>query len=80
MNKDIEEYCRRRDTCQRVNAKLERRKAELHPIPVTSEVWKQVGIDLIGKHQCMLVLPMYAYSCTVLQVHCQLLQEVISTS
>ena len=32
---------------QRVNNRLGRAKAELHPIPVT-DVWKQIGIDLIG--------------------------------
>ena len=37
-------------TCQRVNNRLGRAKAELHPIPVT-DVWKRIGIDLIGMFQ-----------------------------
>ena len=45
MASDVSEYCKR---CQRVNNRLGRAKVELHPIPVT-DVWKQIGIDLIGK-------------------------------
>ena len=48
MVSDVAEYCKRYDTCQRVNNKLGKTKAELHPIPVT-DVWKQIGIDLIGE-------------------------------
>eukprot|EP00731_Ephydatia_muelleri_P013470 Em0007g780a len=47
LNRDVDQYCRRCDVCQRVNAKLEGKKAELHPIPVPSKVWSQIGIDLI---------------------------------
>ena len=50
LNKDVNEYCRRCDVCQRVNAKLEGKKPELHPIPVPSQVWSQIGIDLIGMY------------------------------
>ena len=45
LNRDLDQYCRR---CQWVNAKVEGKKAELHPIPVPSKVWSQIGIDLIG--------------------------------
>lgn len=45
---DVADYCKKCDTCQRVNNRLGRTKAELHPIPVTA-VWDQIGIDLIGK-------------------------------
>ena len=45
MASDVSEYCKR---CQRVKNRLGRAKVELHPIPVT-DVWKQIGIDLIGK-------------------------------
>ena len=34
-------------TCQRGNHHLSKVMAELHPISVT-DVWKQIGIDLIG--------------------------------
>ena len=47
MVNDVAEYCKRCDTCQRGSNQLNRVKAELHPIPVT-DVWKQIGIDLIG--------------------------------
>ena len=48
INRDVDQYCRRCDVCQRVNAKVEGKKAELHPIPVPSKVRSQIGIDLIG--------------------------------
>lgn len=49
MANDVSGYCKKCDVCQRVNNRLGRAKAELHPIPVT-DVWKQIGIDLIGKY------------------------------
>ena len=40
-------------TCQRGNHHLSKVMAELHPISVT-DVWKQIGIDLIGMlYMCM---------------------------
>ena len=36
------------DSCQRINKKLDKTSASLHPIPVKAEVWSQVGVDLIG--------------------------------
>ena len=48
MTNDIKEHVRTCDTCQRTNRKLRKASAELHPIPVRSEVWYQVGIDLVG--------------------------------
>ena len=48
LNRDLDQYCRRCDVCQWVNAKVEGKKAELRPIPVPSKVWSQIGIDLIG--------------------------------
>lgn len=47
MGGDVADYCKKCDVCQRVNNRLGRTKAELHPIPVTA-VWDQIGIDLIG--------------------------------
>ena len=49
MVNSVAQFCKKCDTCQRVNNGLGKAKAELHPIPVT-DVWKQIGIDLIGKH------------------------------
>ncbi|KAL5476085.1 hypothetical protein EMCRGX_G025990 [Ephydatia muelleri] len=48
MTNDIKEHIKTCDTCQRTNKKLSKASAELHPIPVRSEVWHQVGIDLVG--------------------------------
>ena len=45
---DVAKYCTTCDVCQRVNNRLGKAKAELHPISV-SDVWKQIGIDLIGE-------------------------------
>ena len=48
MTNDIKEHVRTCDTCQRTNRKFRKASAKLHPIPVRSEVWYQVGIDLVG--------------------------------
>ena len=36
------------DKCQWHNYKLKKASGELHPIPVKSKLWHQVGMDLIG--------------------------------
>ena len=36
------------DKCQRNNYKLNKERGVLHPIPVSAQLWKQVGMDLIG--------------------------------
>ena len=36
------------DTCQRQNYKIRKTSAALHPIPVKGEVWRQLGMDLVG--------------------------------
>ena len=42
--KDVEEYVKRCDVCQRTNdAKFVKQGAALHPIPVMPEVWRQVN-------------------------------------
>ena len=35
------------DQCQRNNKKLQKASGVLHPVPVTSKIWHQVGMDLI---------------------------------
>ena len=47
MANDVSDYCKKCHTCQHVNNRLGRAKAELHPIPV-ARVWNQIGIDLKG--------------------------------
>ena len=42
MTAEVKEYVRTCDVCQRVNDKFQKPPAELHPIPVSPEVWKQV--------------------------------------
>ena len=36
------------DVCQKNNHKLQKASGTLHPIPVPSKIWCQVGMDLIG--------------------------------
>ncbi|KAL5479238.1 hypothetical protein EMCRGX_G022734 [Ephydatia muelleri] len=49
MYKDIEAYIWTCEVCHKTNdVKFMKATAPLHPIPVPQEVWKQVGIDLIG--------------------------------
>ena len=36
------------EQCQRNNKKLNKAAGSLHPIPVRSKLWSQMGIDLIG--------------------------------
>ena len=45
MMNDVKEYVSTCDVCQRVDGKLGKQHAELHPIPV-SDVWKQVCVLL----------------------------------
>ena len=47
MVRDIDDYVKWCNTCQRVNKKLHKTPAELHPIPVIGP-WQRIGIDLIG--------------------------------
>ena len=36
------------DQCQRNNKRLKKPTGSLHPIPVISKLWCQVGMDLVG--------------------------------
>ncbi len=36
------------ESCQRNNRKLQKASGVLHPIPVKTKIWSQVGMDLIG--------------------------------
>jgi len=36
------------DKCQKNNYKLKKASGELHPIPIKTTLWHQVGMDLIG--------------------------------
>ena len=42
MHAEIADYIKRCDVCQRVNNRFNKPPCELHPIPVSPEVWKQV--------------------------------------
>ena len=46
--KDVTQYVKYCDPCQRENPALEKITAVLHPIPVTASFWHQVGVDLVG--------------------------------
>ena len=45
MHAEIADFVKRCDVCQRVNDRFCKPPTELHPIPVSPEVWKQV-IDI----------------------------------
>ena len=45
MNADIREFVQCCDKCQRMNPKMNKAAATLHPIPVKAQVWNQVKID-----------------------------------
>jgi len=42
MCDDIKEYIRQCDRCQRMNCKLQKSNAELHPVPIHPVVWNQI--------------------------------------
>ena len=48
MTKHIKEYVNTCEQCQKANPKMIKETAVLHPIPVKTEVWHQIGIDLVG--------------------------------
>jgi hypothetical protein len=48
MSKDILDFIKNCDRCQRSKPKLSKTVGELHPIPVISKTWHQIGIDFIG--------------------------------
>ena len=48
MKDDVSKYISKCGKCQRNSNKPPMQAPELHPIPVPSGVWKQVGMDLIG--------------------------------
>lgn len=46
MAAEVKEYVKTCDICQRVNDVFLKPQVELHPIPVTAGVWKQVHIHM----------------------------------
>ena len=61
MNDDIKEYVKRCDKCQRINGKIAKSGATLHPVPVTPNVWHQVSVVyLIVQHHTLLHYLHYA--------------------
>lgn len=48
MKDDVAKYISKCDKCQKNSNKPPMQAPELHPVPVPSGVWKQVGMDLIG--------------------------------
>ena len=48
MLRDVCNYVKSCHICQKVNDRIGKIRAELHPVPVPMEVWKQIGIDMIG--------------------------------
>lgn len=49
MNEDAQKFVRSCERCQRIHqVKIQQTKKELHPVKIPSEIWTQVGIDLIS--------------------------------
>ena len=48
MTNDIRQYVWSCDTCQKSNFKLKKYVGVLHPIRVDGQVWKRIGIDMVG--------------------------------
>eukprot|EP00731_Ephydatia_muelleri_P015163 Em0008g883a len=48
ITKHIKEHVDTCEQCQKANPKMIKETAVLHPIPVKTEVWYQIGIDLVG--------------------------------
>lgn len=48
MGADIRDYCRSCDICQRMAAKGRVRPVPLHPLPIITEPFSRVAIDLVG--------------------------------
>lgn len=46
MNQDVRSYIASCLNCQRAAARMDKAAPELHPIPVPSKVWHQIGVDL----------------------------------
>ena len=63
MTAAIDSYVQTCDTCQRVNKKLEKPAATLHPISVDSP-WHRIGIDLIGPLPRTALGNIYIITCT----------------
>ena len=48
MSRDIKDFCKICEVCQKGNPSFLKKTSSLHPIEVTPQVWHCVGIDLIG--------------------------------
>ena len=52
MNADVREFVKTCPACQKAAARLDKAAPELHPVPVPTKVWYQVGVDLTGMPAC----------------------------
>lgn len=64
ITRDIKTYVSSCDKCQRTNPKLQKQSSQLHPIKVQPQVWKRVGIDLVGPLQTTRNGNKYLITCT----------------
>ncbi|PIK39503.1 putative gypsy retrotransposon integrase-like protein 1-like [Apostichopus japonicus] len=48
ITKDVHDFLRTCDTCQRVNKAFKKVRGELQPLPVKPEAFQRIGIDLVG--------------------------------
>ncbi|KAL5460547.1 hypothetical protein EMCRGX_G033999 [Ephydatia muelleri] len=52
ITNDVKEWVECCDVCQRTKQKCDHPTAELHAVHVTSQGWKQIGIDIVGPLPC----------------------------
>lgn len=48
VTRDLQNYCRTCDTCQRIGKRGDHPKAKLHPLPIIEQPFHRVAVDLIG--------------------------------
>ncbi len=48
MVKDVREFCRTCEACQRAKGSTQKSKGKLHPLPIPTRPWESIGMDFIG--------------------------------
>ena len=48
ITKDVTEFVKTCDVCQRTNKAFKKNRGELQPIPVEPKAFSRIGIDLVG--------------------------------
>jgi hypothetical protein len=48
ISKDVREYCRTCEACQRAKGPTKKVMGKLHPLPIPTKPWDSIGMDFIG--------------------------------